>query len=111
MGRGTPTGGYPYGGYLDGGGGTLTGGYPDRGTPPWVPPVRPGQGGTPTGGTLMGVPYLRYPCWTWTGWGIPPQVLPIGPGAMGYPNRVGLPDRVGTLGVPLTGELPNLGAP
>ena len=74
------------------------GGYPSR---PWVPPIRPGWGGTPAGSN-WGVPHLGYPCQTWVGvphlgyphqlWlgipllgGTPPWVPPIGPGQGGTP--------------------------
>ena len=43
-GWGYPTSGTPHQTWLGGGG------YPDGGIPPWIPPVKPGQGGTPMGG-------------------------------------------------------------
>ena len=54
------------------------GGYPCQGsTPPWVPPVRPGQGkGTPMGSTLLGVPNLGYPP-VRPGWGYPTSGTPL----------------------------------
>ena len=58
------------------------------GTPPWVPPIKPGQGGTPA----RGLPLLG---------GTPPQVPPVGPGQ-------GVP----TLGTPLSdlarGQIPEM---
>ena len=146
---GTPTGGahlrytpcwtWP-GGYPNGGYPTL-GIPPIRPGPPQVPPIRPGQGvpqlgGYPTsgttphqtwpGGTLTGVPHLRYPhltwlrvpwqggthlrytpCWIWLG-GTPPWVHPpVRPGRgvpqWGVPPT--LPSDLGR-GVPWQGGTP-----
>ena len=60
--------------HTQGGGGTLARSSWGGGTPPWVPPIRPGQGGTLTGGTPPQVP----PGQTWPG-GTPPWVPPIRP--------------------------------
>ena len=91
-------------------GGTLT-----RGTPPQVPPIRPGWG-VPlldlAWGYPKGVPHLRYPHQTWPGvpqqggtspcvppirpgWGVPylRYLPPIGPG-WGYPNGGWVPHLI-----------------
>ena len=66
-------------------------GYPDGGTPPWVPPVGPGQGVPqlgeyPTSGTT---PHQTWPGGTLMG-GTPPQVPPppVRPGQGGVPHLV-----------------------
>ena len=78
------------------------------GTPPWVPPIRPGWGGTPyhtwPGSTLAG----GTPCW----------VPPIGPGwgstltggtlAGGYPNSGNPPRQTWPGGYPDRGGVPHL---
>ena len=116
--RGYPARGRTLPGYLTSGTAPsdLAGGYFARGTPPWVPPVRPGQRGYPSrgyppvgpgqGGTLLG----GYPTSGTTpvrpGWGdIPPGgTLPGGVPHLGY-----LPVRPGWAG-PLPG-VPHLRYP
>ena len=98
-------------------GGGLPRSIPDRGvpcwggTPPWVSPIRPGQGGqgVPQLSPARGVPQPG-PARGYSARGTPPQVPPIRAGwgrlARGYPAG-GYP----CWGIPLLGRVPHLGSP
>ena len=86
---------------------------PVGGTPPWVPPVRPGQGGTVMGGTPPQVPPIR----PGQG-GTPLRYLPVGPGwgvpHLGYPPLDLAREGVPHLRYPLSdlaGRVPRRGVP